>query len=147
MRMLRTDYTGDKDNERTTEQRFESRRVTRYATPNMLQIHHARYTADTPRQIRHNEDLPRRFLCETIGELFQNEGRGMIRYLCLLFLFLSPWSVVVSILVTVLPVGPLFSLFYYLKLLHIICDLLLVISSLVPTYIMVPLNFHLSVLL
>ena len=111
MRMLRTDYTGDKDNERTTEQRFESRRVTRYATPDMLQIHHARYTADTPRQIRHNEDLQRRFLCETIGELFQNEGRGMIRYLCLLFLFLSPWSVVVSILVTVLPVGPLFSLF------------------------------------
>ena len=98
-------------------------------------------------KIRHNEDLQRRFLCETIGELFQNEGRGMIRYLCLLFLFLSPWSVVVSILVTVLPVGPLFSLFYYLKLLHIICDLLLVISSLVPTYIMVPLNFHLSALL
>lgn len=39
VRMLGTDYTGifeddgeeDKDNERTTEQRFESRRVTRYA--------------------------------------------------------------------------------------------------------------------
>ena len=58
--MLGTDYTGifeddgeeDKDNERTTEQRFESRRVTRYATPDMLRIYHARYATDTPRQIR-----------------------------------------------------------------------------------------------
>ena len=68
----------DKDNERTTEQR--------YATPDTLQIRHARYaryaTPDTL-QIRliHLIRLIRLIrLCETIGELFQNEGRGMIIY-------------------------------------------------------------------
>ena len=39
------------------------------------------------------------------------------------------------------------SLFFYLKLLYIICALLFVFSSLVPTYIRVPPNFHLGVLL
>ena len=46
------DGEDNKDNERTTEQRFESRRVTRYATPDMLRIYNARYATDTPRQIR-----------------------------------------------------------------------------------------------
>ena len=36
---VRAGFEDDKDNERTTEQRFESRRVTRYATPDTLRIH------------------------------------------------------------------------------------------------------------
>ena len=65
------DGEDNKDNERTTEQRFESRRVTRYAEPASMP------RTDTPRQMRLIRLLR---LCETIGELFKNEGRGMIRY-------------------------------------------------------------------
>ena len=70
----------------------------------------------------------------------------MINYLYLLLLcILIP--MVLSFISHSFTFGPLFSLFYYLKLFHIICDLLLVFSSLVHTSIRVPPNFHLGVLL
>ena len=55
------DGEDNKDNERTTEQRFESRRVTRYATPDMLRIYNARYATDTPRQIRQIRQIRYRY--------------------------------------------------------------------------------------
>ena len=99
----------DKDNERTTEQRFESRRVTRYATPDTLQI-----------RLIHLIRLIRLIrLCETIGELFQNEGRGMIRYdiLCVAPVYSIPIPMVLCCIYIshiVLPV--LFVLFCILTL-------------------------------
>ena len=57
------------------------------------------------------------------------------------------FGVLGSILCGVLPVVLCSSLFYYLKLLYIICDLLLLFSSLVHTTICAPPNFHLGVLL
>ena len=72
----------------------------------------------------------------------------VISYLYLLLLcILIPMVLSCIYLCGVLPVVLCSSLLFYLKLLYIVCALLLVFSSLVHTYIRVPPNFHLGVLL
>ena len=81
------DGEDDKDNDRTTEQRFE------VAENNGTEIRgrgELRYTLSLQR-VNNMESKFRE----------KKNGQGeVIRYLYLLFLFLSPWSFVVSILVT-----------------------------------------------